>query len=302
MEVTRSLSKNIYKSHCVAVTEDDKCVIDSNGRVEERIEELQAKERQREREQALASMEERADGEFTGGLNAENVDGTLEEGTDGENGAVIKAASVDNGPNLEEIQAQADQILADAQAQAEQIRAQAQQETEQLRRQTLESAEKSGYDDGYQRGYAEADATKQELEAKRAQMEADYDHLIEELEPKFIDTITGLYNYIFKVDLSDNRDILVRLIDSTLRKVESSRTFIVHVSAEDYPYVNMQKQELTDKAAGGKGVVEIVEDIALSKGGCMIETDGGIFDCGIDTQLEELTKKLRVLSFDGTKD
>ena len=105
---------------------------------------------------------------------------------------------------------------------------------------------------------------------------------------------------MFKVDLADNRDILVHLIDSTLRKVESSRTFIVHVSAEDYPYVNMQKQALLDGPVGGKGILEIVEDIALAKGDCMIETDGGIFDCGIGTQLEELTKKLRVLSFDGT--
>lgn len=30
----------------------------------------------------------------------------------------------------------------------------------------------------------------------------------------------------------------------------------------------------------------------------MIETDGGIFDCGVDTQLAELTNRLRVLSYE----
>ena len=45
-------------------------------------------------------------------------------------------------------------------------------------------------------------------------------------------------------------------------------------------------------------MIEIIEDIALVKGDCLIETDGGIFDCGISTQLEELSKKLRVLSFE----
>ena len=124
---------------------------------------------------------------------------------------------------------------------------------------------------------------------------------MEELEPEFIDTITAVYRHIFQVDLADNRDILVHLIDSTLRKVESSRTFIVHVSAEDYPYVNMQKQMLTEGAVAGRGLIEIIEDIALAKGDCLIETDGGIFDCGISTQLEELTKKLRVLSFEKTE-
>ena len=123
---------------------------------------------------------------------------------------------------------------------------------------------------------------------------------MEELEPQFIDTITAIYNHIFAVELSDNRDILVHLIDTTLHRIESSRTYIVHVSAEDYPHVNMQKQALVEEAINGKGIIDIVEDIALNKGDCMIETDGGIFDCGIGTQLEELTKKLRVLSFDGS--
>ena len=111
-------------------------------------------------------------------------------------------------------------------------------------------------------------------------------------------TITDVYNYIFGIELADNRDILVHLIDSTLRQVESSRTFIVHVSKDDYPYVNQQKQALTEGATAGKGIVEIIEDLALIQGACLIETDGGIFDCGIDTQLQELTNKLRVLSFE----
>ena len=108
----------------------------------------------------------------------------------------------------------------------------------------------------------------------------------------------AVYSHIFGVELMDNRDILVHLVDSTLRQVESSRTFIVHVSKEDYPFVNMQKQSLAEGAAAGRGTVEIIEDITLGQGECMIETDGGIFDCGIDTQLTELNKKLQVLSYE----
>lgn len=289
------MSRNIYKSYCVAVTEDDKCVIDSNERVAERIEELQAKKREQERSRAIAEGEE---GEFTSGLEAGAVE-PQDGAEDGGDGSIIKAASME-GPDLEEVKAQAQQILERAQLQAQQIKDAAQEETENLRRQTLDRAEKNGYDDGYQRGLAEVGEMKQKLEAEQQKLEQHYSDLIDELEPKFIETITEVYNHVFKVDLADNRDILVHLIDSTLRKVESSRTFIVHVSAEDYPYVNMQKQALLDGPVGGKGILEIVEDIALAKGDCMIETDGGIFDCGIGTQLEELTKKLRVLSFDGT--
>lgn len=44
-------------------------------------------------------------------------------------------------------------------------------------------------------------------------------------------------------------------------------------------------------------MLEVVEDITLHKNECMIETDGGVFDCGLGTQLDELTKRLKLLSF-----
>lgn len=286
--------RSIYKSYCVAVTEEDKCVIDSNGRVAERIEEFQA----RQREQELSRASEGGEDEFTSGLEAGEVD--AQEGLEtGEDGApIIKAAS--QAPDLDAVREEAEQLLEDARMQAEQIKEDARAEMDSLRRQTLDRAEKNGYDDGYQRGLAEADEMKQKLEEEKQRLEEEYSRMIDELEPKFIETITEVYSHLFQTDLSDNRDILVHLVDSTLRRVESSRTFLVHVSSEDYPYVNMQKQALAEGSVGGKGILEIVEDIALSKGDCLIETDGGIFDCGIGTQLEELTKKLRVLSFDGT--
>lgn len=71
----------------------------------------------------------------------------------------------------------------------------------------------------------------------------------------------------------------------------------MHVSKDDYPYVNMQKKDLSEGAVGGRGVLEVVEDITLHKNECMIETDGGVFDCGLGTQLDELTKRLKLLSF-----
>ena len=71
----------------------------------------------------------------------------------------------------------------------------------------------------------------------------------------------------------------------------------MHVSKDDYAYVNMQKKALAEGAVGGTGVVEVIEDITLHKNECMIETDGGIFDCGIGTELDELTKRLKLLSF-----
>lgn len=277
------------------MTDEEKCVIDSNALVAERIEEWE--NLRRANASALPSFDDESESsdEFSSGIAGEELDALFEDG-EGASG-VIKAAEP-AGPDLDEIEAQAQSILEEARAEAERILADARSQGEMMRADAVEEGTRQGFEEGYEKGMAEVEGMKQELSERRRALEAEYDELLENLEPRFIETITDVYSHIFGVDLMDNRDILVHLIDSTLRKVESSRTFIVHVSADDYPHVNMQKQTLMEGAVAGRGLIEIIEDIALSKGDCLIETDGGIFDCGVSTQLEELTKKLQVLSYE----
>ena len=296
----RMKHRNLYKAGWVRVDGDEKCVIDSNTLVAERIEEWENV--RRANAAALPSFEEdgeEGEPEFVSGIEGEELDALFADGAEG--GSVIKAGDM-SAPDFSEMraeaEAEAERIIAEAKAQALEIAAQARHDADIERTNAFEEGSKQGYDEGYARGYAEADDMKRELSERKRQLEAEYDEMLEDLEPRFIETITDVYSYIFGVDLMDNRDILVHLIDSTLRRVESSKTFIVHVSADDYPHVNLQKQTLVEGAAAGRGIIEIIEDIALSKGDCLIETDGGIFDCGVGTQLEELTKKLQVLSYE----
>lgn len=286
--------RTLYKAGWVRLDGEEKCVIDSNDLVAERIEEWE-NIRRANAAAAPSFDEEEGEGEaaeFVSGIAGEELDALFDDGT----GNVIKAGEAE--ASLEAAEAEAERIVAEARAQALEIETQARHDAEVQKTSAAEEGMKQGYDEGYARGMAEADGLKQELADRRRQLEAEFDALLEDLEPRFIETITDVYSHIFGVDLSDNRDILVHLIDATLRKVESSKTFIVHVSTEDYPYVNMQKQTLMEGAAAGRGLIEIIEDIALAKGDCLIETDGGIFDCGLGTQLEELTKKLRILSYE----
>lgn len=286
--------RTLYKAGWVRLDGEEKCVIDSNNLVAERIEEWE-NIRRANAAAAPSFEEEEGEGEaaeFVSGIAGEELDALFDDGT----GNVIKAGEAE--ASLEAAEAEAERIVAEARAQALEIETQARHDAEVQKTSAAEEGMKQGYDEGYARGMAEADGLKQELADRRRQLEAEFDALLEDLEPRFIETITDVYSHIFGVDLSDNRDILVHLIDATLRKVESSKTFIVHVSTEDYPYVNMQKQTLMEGAAAGRGLIEIIEDIALAKGDCLIETDGGIFDCGLGTQLEELTKKLRMLSYE----
>ncbi len=294
------LSKNIYKSRWVVVEQEEKCLIDSNSRLVDRIEAIETERRKRA---AFAAGEEEIDEDgFRSGLGGERIDIASGEGygEEGSEGNILKAVEeqVPEGPTPEELRAQAEAELEAAREEVEQIKQIARESLEKEKQDVLDEARRTGYDEGYRMAQTEAEQMKEEIRRERIRLEEEYDSMIEELEPQFIDTITAVYNHIFHVELENERNILVHLIETTLRKVESSRVFIVHVSKDDYPYVNMQKKTLTEEVVSGRGVVEIVEDMTLHKNECMIETDGGIFDCGVGTQLEELTRRLKLLSFE----
>ena len=279
-EVTRSLSSNLLKKGFTKLSEDDARVIDTNELVAKRIRELSAK------------MQKESNTGFVSGLAADKVEAPVtdpeEEKTEfTPSGNVIKAGE-DIQKLKEDAEAEAQKIVEDARAQAESILQDARSQAEAERADIQEAARRQGQ----QEAQAEADRT----EATR---EAEYQKRLDELEPEFVDTITGIYEHIFHVDLHSYREVLCYLISTTMRKSEDNRSFLIHVSKEDYPYVSMQKKQISAGAVAPNATVEIVKDITLGKGECLIETEGGIFDCGLGTQLSELRQKLKLLSYEG---
>lgn len=262
-----------------------------NRLVEKRIRELSAK------------MQQEEGTGFVSGLAADKVEALVadNEGSEGDSqtsGNVIKAGE-DWQKLREEAEAEAQKILEDARTQAESILQDARTQAEAEKADVLEQARRQGQ----QEAKAEADRAEAqrvaEYRQKEAGLDAEYQKMIDELEPKFVDTITGIYEHIFHVDLHSYREVLCYLISSTMRKTEDNRSFLIHVSKDDYPYVSMQKKQIMAGAASPNSTVEIIEDITLGKGECLIETESGIFDCGLGTQLSELRQKLKLLSYEG---
>lgn len=276
----------------------EKRVIDSNILMSKRIEELTAKMRRPENAGFVAVDAE--DG-FAAGLNAEQVEGLLAD-SDAEGVSNVVKASEEVGKTLDQARAEAEEILAQAREKAEAERqafmsaAQAQIATE--RAKTIEQAKAHGYAEGKQKADAEVARIEQEFRAREKALEEEYDSLLEGMETEMIDALTGIYEHLFQVELSSYRGLLVNLLTAALRKIEGGRDFIVHISAEDYPYVSMEKKQLMTALTSPSATLELVEDITLKKNECMIETDSGIYDCGLGTQLEELSRKLRLLSYE----
>ncbi|MCR4587445.1 MAG: hypothetical protein K5682_03450 [Lachnospiraceae bacterium] len=231
----------------------------------------------------------------------------MPDGAAGEGDFVPQPPVSRRGTALAKASKQAEEILQQAQEEAQNLMASARQEIEDLKAQALEQARAEGYESGarqgLENGMAQAEEElagrraelEQEFKEKSESLEAEYDALVSRLEPEFVDKLSSIYEHIFRVDLSSHKDVVVHLIRMTLHGIEPSRHYIVRVSKEDYAFVNMQKKQIAEGMSNS--TIEIVEDVTLRKSECMIDTDGGIFDCSLDTELAELTKRLKVLSY-----
>ena len=281
------MSRNLYKSNHVVLQENTK-YIDNNERMAKMLERLSQIV---DREQGESSQEG-----FVQGLpGVDGMDSIFMDEESVESGNVIKAASI---PSEEELRAQAEELLESARQEAEALKTSilesAQAEAERLR----QSAREEGYRLGTEQAERELERAKGELEQKAREQDESYQKSLDEMEPAIVDALTEVYEHIFHVELNQYRQILIQLISSTMRKVEENKNFLVHVAKEDYAFVSMNKRSLQESCGSGKVNIEIIEDITLNRNQCMLETENGIFDCGLDTQLGELTRKLRLLSYE----
>ena len=282
------MSSNLYKAGFVHLGEDAR-VIDMNEILEQRLKE-EAERRNRQPERELVATQ---DG-FTEGLNAEKVDVLLEPD---EEAASMQNASIQEQEQLnQEIEAARNE-LASLQAQIEQEKEQAQFEIEQMKAKAFEEANEQGYQEGYQKGLDSVQELQKQCEDERLQQEQEYQKKLEEMEPMMVDTLCDVYSHIFKVEAKEHKELVLKLLQDTLMKVDSTGSIIIHVAKEDYAYVQEQKTALLEEAGMQSGSVEIVSDATLARAQCMIETEGGVYDCSLDTELAELKRRLMLLAY-----
>ena len=289
----------VLKSGWVMINPAQTRVIDTNAMVENKLKELSFK----------LAAETDGDAGFTEGFV---------QGIKAEQVAELVGEATENIPE-EPINESSEHEIALQQAmqEIEDMRSQALAEIEEARVQIIEEAKKAGYQEGfsqgkkegYDRGHAEGlnsvakerEEALQEISLRTAQMDEEYQKKMDELEPQFIETLTGIYEHIFHVSLKNSRDLVVYLIANTMRNLEGNSGYLVHVSKEDYPFVSMQKKELIKGTGIPLEAFDILEDATLGRSECMIETGNGVFDCSLGTQLEALNEELKLLSYEPRK-
>lgn len=270
---------NLYKQRYVFSDSYSKRIINSNIKVEQRMEELQ---REAQMKAQIPDPQGMVDG-FLVGLQAEEVD------------AVPKEPEISPEEIRKMAQEEADDLIADARKQADAIVEDANKQADSIRKE----AHDTGYEEGYQEGRKEADAQlaqqSSQLEEEQRQLEEDYRRKVQDLEPHLVSVVSDVFERVFHIHFDDKKEILIYLIEKVILNTEGTKEFQVRVSPGDFEFVEGHRDEITGQV-GTSVQVEIMADASLQDRQCMIETDSGVFECGTDIQLENLLRTLKSLS------
>ena len=310
------MSKNLVKSYFATKESSTPRVIDGNITVEQSLERIKyifpdGVPAQNENQGLDEDAEADAEPAVFSELDAEMVKGLVDDNEpDNEaDSEVAQSNVIKANPAKEEIPSEAQvraeveelkhRLVEEALADIAVMKNQAAEEVARDKAIALEAAKSEGYQEGRNTGYMELEEERRILEEDKRKHEEEYSELLFELEPKFVRYITNIYEKVFQVDLSEEKNIVVNLLRNAMQKVEGSKNYIVHVSKEDYKFVYERKKELADAAMAEDVIIDVVEDLTMKSGDALIETANGIFDCGVETQLTAIKKKLMLLAYNG---
>lgn len=295
-------SKNVIYGFTVAPDavdeegERESAVIDSNELARRIIlkqeEEYKAKLLEEERERRLEAMRESGE-EVPDGMDVDEFLGLVDTISQPEEEPIDMSEQTE--AILEEARQNAEQIIADANAQAEEILSAAQLNADAMKNLARQDGEKEGYNEGTQRAAMELQEAQRSMQSEVDKIQNDYMEKQLQMEREIVEMCLPVFEHVFSVELGGRKDVIYHLLDHCIMKIERTGQMQIKVSDANADFIKSKKDEIQGKVGAEVGL-DIIADPLLNDSQCIIETDGGIFDCSIDTELDNLIREIRALS------
>lgn len=166
--------------------------------------------------------------------------------------------------------------------------AEPQKSAEELQLEALRSARQGGYHDGYRDGLAALDSFKQSFaQQATAQMGAlmqsyagQMDALQQQMASALADAAVALARQVVRGELAaDPQQVAAVAQEAIEALLLSARHVTVRVHPDDQPLVAQGAAEVLE-ARGAR----LVADAAVTRGGCLVESDIGIIDASIESR------------------
>ncbi|MDL2248870.1 hypothetical protein LJB89_04155, partial [Tyzzerella sp. OttesenSCG-928-J15] len=184
---------------------------------------------------------------------------------------------------IENAKKEAEAIIGAATIEAEQIIANIRQLAAAEREEAAEQGYDEGYTEGHAKGHADADGMRNEAQKVVDQAYVIKDQIMAQAEPEIVELIAKLIKKLLYNEVEINPQVISLLVKSGLAHMTLNGDVNIRVSQDDYDNLIEQKADVL-ASVEGLANISFSQDLALAKAACIIDTDFGSVDCGLDSQ------------------
>jgi flagellar assembly protein FliH len=189
-------------------------------------------------------------------------------------------------------------IIEEANSEAHKIVETAESVAQSLLSASKEKGQKEGFDAGYLEGKSEAQAIINEASEIRIFLDRRKESLYREAEEQILPLVMDISKKVIGEELSQNKDAILSLVRQALQKCAFKNKLVLKISPADFDFINDNKDRICMMAEGISDI-DIVSDLSLPNGSCIIETPSGEVNSSVDVQIEEVEKIFNYLLRNG---
>lgn len=284
------MSNSIIYNSQVLNNNTEPIQIDSNYILEKKLSKLK-----RAQEKELKSKLKIDNNDLEGEDASIGTDGSIEEDFMDE----VSSSNIISTEELQKIEEEArknaDTIINDANQKAKEIIDKAREEAENASSMIYEKAKKEGYQAGIIEYQEELSNKEKEFDIKVKDIEDSFNRDRDTMEEDLLEVVLDVIEKVFYCQFKGKKDILINLCNRALLGVENSREILVRISKNNIEEFQNKLTDLT-KDIPEEISIQAAVDPLLSDEECMIETDSGIIDCSLGTEMDNLIRDLKSLS------
>ncbi len=188
---------------------------------------------------------------------------------------------------LENTRHKCEMMTREAELEADRIMEEARQEAAGEAQKIAEEARQKGYAEGMDAAAEQGRDILAQAEEVRREAQREHEELIAGMEEEMLSLVMDIARKVVAGELGTGQDVIIRLIRDALPKCSGKDGAVLRVSPEDAENLAVNRDEFLSGTEGADSL-EIKKDSTLHKGDCIIETQFGSVDAGVNTRLDKI--------------
>lgn len=155
------------------------------------------------------------------------------------------------------------------------------------------NASQSGYEEGYNKGYKKSVNDTKEALRNASEiidgLEKRKSEIYNNSEEEILNLVLDVSKKVIGDEIKQNKEAILSVITQGIEKCSFRSELKIRVSPEEYTYAVENKDKIL-RLIEGLSNIEIVSDVSLRNGGCVIETPSGDVNSSTYVQFRQIEK------------